>query len=182
MTPETGEKPRVGISSCLLGDEVRYDGGSKWHRVTVEIIGPRVEWVPMCPELEVGMGIPREPVNLIGPAESPSLLAMGTGLDWSKKMKTFSQQTIQTLKRQGLNGYIFKSASPSCGLKEIKVYENKSLDQWVASGTGLFAREFLRKFPDLPVADEEELTTERQAVEFVERIKNHHQLHRGGFY
>ena len=181
MTSETGGKPRIGISSCLLGDEVRYDGASKWHRVIVEIIGPQVEWIPLCPEVEVGMGIPREQVNLIGSAESPSLVAVGTGTNWSQQMKTFSRQKIQTLKRQGLNGYIFKSASPSCGLKEIKVFENKLLDQWVSSGTGMFVREFLRVFPDLPVADEEELTTERQAVEFIERIKNHHQLYRGNF-
>ncbi len=180
MTPETGEKPRIGISSCLLGDEVRYDGASKWHRIIVEIIGPQVEWIPLCPEMELGMGIPREPINLIGQAESPTLVAVETGKNWSKEMEIFSRQKIQTLKRQELNGYIFKSSSPSCGLRKVRVYKDSSLDHWVSSGVGMFVREFLRQFPDLPVADEGELSTEQKAVEFIERIQRHHQLRRGG--
>jgi uncharacterized protein YbbK (DUF523 family) len=174
MIPETGEKPRVGISGCLLGDNVRYDGGNKWHRVIVEIVGPQVEWVPFCPEVEIGMGVPREPVNLVGLVDSPSLLAARTGKNWSKEMKTFTRQKIQTLKEYRLNGYIFKNSSPSCGLKQVKVYEDQTLNKWAPLGVGVLAREFLLEFSDLPVADEKELSTEQEALEFIEKIKRHH--------
>jgi uncharacterized protein YbbK (DUF523 family) len=181
MAPGTGKKPRVGVSSCLLGDKVRYDGESKWHRITVEIIGPVVEWVPLCPEIEIGMGVPRDPVNLVGPVESPSLVAVGTGINWSKEMKVFSRKKIQTWKKQGLNGYIFKSSSPSCGLRKVKVYKDLSREHWVSSGIGMFVSEFLREFPDLPVADEDELSTEQEAEVFIDKIKRHQQFHRDGF-
>lgn len=180
MAPEKEAKPRVGISGCLLGDNVRYDGGNKLHRVIVEIVGPHVEWVPFCPEVEVGMGVPREPVNLVVPVESPFLLTEGTGKNWSGEIKSFSRQKIQAWKGYRLNGYIFKSSSPSCGLKQVKVYEDLSLDQWVPLGIGVFAREFLLEFSDLPVADEMDLSTEHEAVEFIEKIKRHHQSQLGG--
>lgn len=180
MKPENAAKPRVGISSCLLGEDVRYDGKNKRHRIIVEIVGPQVEWVPLCPEVEIGMGVPRAPVNLIGSLESPTLLATETGKNWTEEMKVFSRQKIQILKEYRLSGYIFKNSSPSCGLKKVKVYEDSSLDKWVPRGTGVFAQEFLLEFPDLPVVDEMELSTEKEGALFMKKLRKYHwQL--GGF-
>lgn len=175
-TPEASVKPRVGISSCLLGEKVRYDGGHKFHRIIVEIVGSKVDWVLVCPEIEVGMGVPREPVNLVGPPESPALFGVGTGKNWTREMQVFSRQKFQALKEYGLNGFIFKDSSPSCGLRDVKVFENQSMDQSVPLGIGMFAREFLREFPDLPVVEEGELATEQDAIRFIENIKRHYRL------
>lgn len=176
MNTLTRVKPRVGISSCLLGEKVRYDGDHKLHPVIVEFFGPQVEWVPLCPEVEVGMGIPREPVNLVGLPESPALLSVVSGKNWSGEMKSFSINILQTWQDCRLSGYIFKTSSPSCGLRKVKVYKDSSLDQSVPLGIGAFAKEFLHKFPDLPVADEEELSTIQEAVAFLEKIKRHYRL------
>lgn len=173
---ETPGKPRLGISSCLLGDRVRYDGGHKFHRIIVEIVGPHVDWVPVCPEMEIGMGVPREPVNLVGPPESPTLLGVRTGKNWTREMQIFSPQKIQALKEYRLDGYIFKNSSPSCGLRDVKVFEDQNTDQSVPRGIGMFAREFLREFPELPVIDEGDLATEQDAIRFIESAKRHHQL------
>jgi uncharacterized protein YbbK (DUF523 family) len=181
MAYRNKQKPKVGISSCLLGEKVRFDGDSKLHRVIVEIIGPHVEWVSLCPEMEIGMGVPREPVNLVGVLASPDLLAVDTRTNWTGKMKNYSRQKIQTMKKYPLSGFIFKSSSPSCGLKKVKLYDNSSLEQWSASGTGLFAKEFILEFPGLPVVEEKALTDEQQAGEFIEKIQRHHRLHLSGF-
>jgi len=180
IAPQTAAKPRVGISSCLLGEKVRFDGGNKWHRIIVQIIGPQVEWVPVCPEVEVGMGTPRERVNLVGLPESPAMLATGTGKNWSEEMNTFSRHKIQTMKTLQLDGFIFKKSSPSCGLKNVKVFKDSSLVQWVPFGIGLYARQFLLEFPDLPVADEGELSTKQEAFGFLEKVKRHHRLYPEG--
>jgi uncharacterized protein YbbK (DUF523 family) len=181
MTPETKNKPTVGISSCLLGEKVRFDGESKLHPIIVDIIGPHVEWVPICPEVEVGMGVPREPVNLVGSLEFTELLTVQSRINWSAKMNKYSRPKIQSLKKYPLNGFIFKSASPSCGLGEVKVFKNPSLEQWISFGTGIFAKEFIQEFPDLPVVEENTLKNEKHASEFIAKIKRHHRLHLSGF-
>ena len=100
-------KPRVGISQCLLGDEVRYDGGHKRDAFLTDVLAPFVEWVPVCPEVEAGLGTPREAMHLAGDPDSPRLLTIRTKVDHTDLLKAFSQRRVQELRQHDLDGYIF---------------------------------------------------------------------------
>jgi len=132
-------KPRVGVSACLLGDPVRYDGGHKRSRAVVDTVGPEVEWVPVCPEVELGMGVPREPVALI----AGRMIGSISGRDHTDAMNRFAEARIAAL--GPLDGYVLKSRSPSCGLLDVP---------GAPDGSGLFASALRRLRPDLPVIDE----------------------------
>ncbi len=175
ITPEPPAKPRVGISSCLLGEEVRYDGGHKLHYVIVDIVGPKVEWVPVCPEMEMGLGVPREPLNLVGDPDEPLLLDSKTGMNWTLKIAEFARQKIEILKIYSLDGYIFKNKSPSCGIDDVKVYRDISLGDFVLNGRGAFANLFLAQFPSLPVTDEGKLSTVEDSNRFLKKVYRHQQ-------
>jgi len=168
-------KPRVGVSSCLLGEAVRYDGGHKLHSVIVDIIGPKVEWVLVCPEMEMGLGVPREPLNLIGDPDSPLLLGLETGRDWTLEMAELARRKIDTLKFSGLDGFIFKKSSPSCGIDDVKIYKDVSLGDFVPNGTGVFATLFLKEFRDLPLTDEGKLSNVEDCCKFLKKIYQHQQ-------
>jgi uncharacterized protein YbbK (DUF523 family) len=172
---ETGEKPKVGISSCLLGETVRYDGGHKRHSIIIDIIGPEVEWVSVCPEMELGLGVPRGPLNLVGDSGSAKLLASESGIDWTPQMKEFTRRKLDTLKLLKLDGYIFKESSPSCGVDDVKLYRDAFLGNFVLEGRGVFTKIFLEKFPNLPVTDEGKLSTVQDCYQFMQTIYQHQQ-------
>jgi uncharacterized protein YbbK (DUF523 family) len=172
---ETGEKPKVGISSCLLGEAVRYDGKHKLHTVIVENVGPKVEWVSVCPEMELGLGVPRESLNLVGDSGSAKLLAAESGIDWTPQMKEFTCRKLDTFKLLKLDGYIFKESSPSCGVDDIKLYRDATLGNFVLKGRGVFAKLFLEYFPNLPVTDEGKLSTVEDCYQFLQTIYQHQQ-------
>jgi len=109
---------RIGISQCLLGDHVRYDGGHKRDSVVTEVLASFVEWVPVCPEAEAGLGIPREAMRLTGNPTSPTLLTLHSKVDMTTTLTTFSQHRVQELRQWDLDGYIFKNNSPSCGIRK----------------------------------------------------------------
>ena len=111
------EKIRLGISKCLLGEPVRYDGGHKLDRFLRDTLGQYVEYVPVCPEVECGLGIPRESMHLEGDPEAPRLITTRMGLDLTDQMVSWAQQRVLELEREGLCGFIFKSNSPSTGLE-----------------------------------------------------------------
>src|SRR5690606_4696456 len=108
---------RIGISSCLLGHAVRWDGGHKRDAFLVERLGRFVEWVPVCPELELGMGVPREPIRLVARGAGIRLVSVSGGVDWTARMRAFAQRRVRALARLGLCGYVLKARSPSCGLE-----------------------------------------------------------------
>jgi len=168
-------KPRVGVSSCLLGESVRYDGGHKLHSVIVDIVGPKVEWVSVCPEMEMGLGVPREPLNLVIGPEGPLLVAAETGMNRTLKMAEFARRKIETLKFLRLDGFIFKKSSPSCGINDVKVYKDASLAAFAANGTGAFANLFIAQFPDLPVTDEGKLSAGEDCYQFLKKVYHHQQ-------
>ena len=119
-----GGRPRVGISRCLLGDEVRHDGGHKRDALLISTLGALVEWVPVCPEVEAGMGTPREAIDLIEsddgvPAGQARVCLLGveSRTDWTGRMTTWSAERVRTL--ADLDGYVLKSDSPSCGLQGV---------------------------------------------------------------
>ena len=116
------EQPRVGISQCLLGDEVRYDGGHKRDVFLTDVLAPFVEWVPVCPEVEAGLGTPREAMHLAGDPDAPRLLTIRSKVDHTDTLQAFSQRRVKELRECDLDGYIFKKNSPSCGVHRVKVY------------------------------------------------------------
>ena len=116
-------KPRLGISACLLGEKVRYDGGNKKDRFLIKTFGNHIDWVPVCPEVEIGMGIPREAVRLVGDPVKPRMIAERSGKDWTPEFNAFAAKRAQALMGLDLAGYIFKKNSPSCGVERVRVYK-----------------------------------------------------------
>ena len=172
MAKNFNERPRLGISSCLLGQKVRYDGGHKHDPFLTETFGRFVDWVPVCPELEVGMGVPRESVRLVGSVHEPRMIADRAGKDWTDAMNSFAAKRSADLAALDLSGYVFKKDSPSCGVERVRVYESKI--QPARRGRGLFAAALMKKLPLLPVEEEGRLNDPSLRENFVERVFAYH--------
>jgi len=162
------KKIKLGISTCLLGENVRYDGGHKLDRFLTDILGQYVEYVPVCPEVECGLPIPRESMHLEGNPESPRLITSRTMQDMTERMVSWAEKRVVELEKEGLCGFIFKSDSPSSGMERVKVYNEKGMP--VKKGIGMFARIFMEHFPLLPVEDEGRLHDPGLRENFIERI------------
>ncbi|MFO7659524.1 MAG: DUF523 and DUF1722 domain-containing protein [Candidatus Cloacimonadaceae bacterium] len=160
---------KLGISSCLLGNKVRYDGQHKYDSWLVDELGPYVEYVPVCPEVECGLPIPREAMRLVGDSENPQLLTIKTLKDITPQMLTWSEGKIQALQQENLCGFVFKAKSPSSGMERVKVYPIKG-GAAAKTGIGIFAREFMKAFPLLPVEEEGRLHDPVLRENFIERI------------
>jgi uncharacterized protein YbbK (DUF523 family) len=158
---------RIGISACLLGEQVRFDGGHKRDAFLTETFGRFVEWVPVCPEVECGLGTPREAMRLVRIEQGVRLLTVQTGIDLTAPMERYSRSRVVALAREGLSGYVLKKDSPSCGLERVKVYNGGSPAR---SGCGLFAAALVEAFPHLPVEEEGRLADPRLRDNFVERV------------
>jgi uncharacterized protein YbbK (DUF523 family)/uncharacterized protein YbgA (DUF1722 family) len=165
---------RIGISRCLLGDAVRYDGGHKLAPILLEGLGPRVEWLPVCPEVEAGFGVPREPMRLVGLAKAPRVITVATGLDQTRQLERFSRRRVKELASCDLSGYVFKARSPSCGVRDVPLYNARTTrGRPSRKGTGLFARAFIERFPLLPVEEEDRLTDPLLLARFMERVQGY---------
>ena len=162
------ERIKLGISTCLLGENVRYDGGHKLDRFLTDTLGQYVEYVPVCPEVECGLGVPRESMHLEGNPDSPRLVTTRTKQDMTERMVRWAQKRVVELEKEDLCGFIFKSDSPSSGMEGIRVYNKKGLP--VKKGVGIFARIFMDRFPLLPVEDEGHLHDPELRENFIERI------------
>jgi len=162
------EKIKLGISTCLLGENVRYDGGHKLDRFLTETLGQYVEYVPVCPEVECGLPVPRESMHLEGNPDSPRLVTSRTKQDMTERMVQWARKRVVDLEKEDLCGYIFKGDSPSSGMERIKVYNEKGMP--VKKGVGMFARIFMEHFPLLPVEDEGRLNDPKLRENFIERI------------
>jgi uncharacterized protein YbgA (DUF1722 family)/uncharacterized protein YbbK (DUF523 family) len=162
------EKIKLGISSCLLGNKVRYDGGHRLDPFITETLGRYVDFVAVCPEVECGLGLPREAMHLEGDAHNPRLVTIHTKVDLTDKMVHWARLKTIELEKEGLFGFIFKSGSPSSGMERVKVYVGKGSPTKI--GVGLFAREFMNHFPLLPVEDEGRLHDPGLRENFIERI------------
>ncbi|MBM4383569.1 MAG: DUF1722 domain-containing protein [Deltaproteobacteria bacterium] len=173
--PESAERPiRVGISSCLLGSEVRWDGGHKRERFLTDVLAPFVEWVPVCPEVELGMGIPREPVHLSRASGELRMLGTRSGEDWTRRMEALAAQRTRALESLDLCGYVLKKDSPSCGMERVKVRLEGGHAR--RDGSGMFAEELLRRFPTLPVEEEGRLNDAPLRENWIERVFAYHRL------
>jgi uncharacterized protein YbgA (DUF1722 family)/uncharacterized protein YbbK (DUF523 family) len=166
---EAGGGPiRIGISACLLGDEVRFDGGHKRDAFLVETLGPFVEWVRVCPEVEMGLGTPRETLRLTRTPEGVRMLTTRTGVDHTEGMRRWARQRLAELAREELSGYVLKKDSPSCGMERVKVFGTTGMPE--RNGRGLFAAALLERFPHLPVEEEGRLSDPRLRENFIERV------------
>jgi len=163
-----GEKLRLGVSSCLLGERVRYDGGHKRDTFLTETLGPFVEWIPVCPEMEIGLGVPRPTLRLVGEAGAPRLVMAGSGRDLTALMRRFAQAKTTELERLSLDGYVLKRASPSCGLWDVRVDRDGARPGGL--GRGLFADALVQRLPALPVEEEGRLADRAIRENFIERV------------
>jgi uncharacterized protein YbgA (DUF1722 family)/uncharacterized protein YbbK (DUF523 family) len=163
---------RIGISSCLLGNQVRYDGGHKRDAFLVESFGRYVEWVAVCPEVEMGLGVPRETLRLERHGADVRLIMPKTGADYTTRLRVFAAQRLDALAELGLCGYILKKDSPSCGLERVRVYDGPGAPQ--RGGRGLFAEALTQRFPHLPVEEEGRLNDPRLRENFVSRVFAYH--------
>jgi uncharacterized protein YbgA (DUF1722 family)/uncharacterized protein YbbK (DUF523 family) len=162
------EKIRLGVSTCLLGEQVRHDGGHKRDAFLVDTLGPFVDWVPVCPEVELGLGVPRPPIRLVGEASAPRLVVERTGEDLTARMRRWADRRAAALAGLGLHGYVLKRGSPSCGLFRVRVHGQRG--QPGGAGRGLFAAALTEVLPLLPVEEEGRLTDPGIRESFIERV------------
>ena len=163
-----GEGIRIGISSCLLGEKVRYDHGHKLDHFLRDTLGQYVEYVPVCPEVECGLPVPREAMRLIGSAESPRLVTVRTQRDLTEQMQQWAERRVVELEKESLCGFVFKSGSQSSGIAKVKVYTESGIPRKI--GVGMFARKLMEHFPMLPVEDEGRLHDAVLRERFIESI------------
>jgi uncharacterized protein YbgA (DUF1722 family)/uncharacterized protein YbbK (DUF523 family) len=166
----TGEDPtlRLGVSACLLGSKVRFDGGHKRDRFITDLLGDFVDWVPVCPEVEAGMGTPRPAMRLVREGEDVKMVEIDSRHDHTRVMRRFSAGRVRALRTMDLVGYVLKKDSPSCGMTRVKVYGEKGMPQ--RDGRGLFAAALMDAYPNLPVEDEGRLNDATLRENFIERV------------
>lgn len=162
------KKLRLGVSACLLGEAVRYDGQHKHDRYLTDTLGRHVEFVGVCPEVECGLPVPREAMRLVGDPENPRLLTVHSGIDHTGRMQAWARKRVSELEQENLCGFIFKSNSPSSGMERVKVYNEHGMSS--KNGIGMFARTFMQHFPLLPVEEEGRLHDPVLRENFIESI------------
>ena len=162
------ERIPLGISSCLLGNNVRYDRGHKLDRYLRDVLGRFIRWVPVCPEVECGLGVPRESMRLVGDPAAPRLLTIRSGVDLTARMEAWAEKRAAERDVEDLRGFVFKASSPSSGLRGVKVYDEKGNPS--RRGVGIFARAFTERFPLVPVEDEGRLNDAGIRENFIERV------------
>ncbi|MCX6641676.1 MAG: DUF523 and DUF1722 domain-containing protein [bacterium] len=162
------EKFKLGISSCLLGEQVRYDGGHKLDHFIKDTLGRYVEFLPICPEVECGLPVPREAMRLVGDPQNLRLMTVRTQVDHTEKMVDWANDRVKGMSSEELCGFIFKSKSPSSGIERVKVYPDKGIP--LKEGRGIFADIFMKHNPLLPVEDEGRLHDPSIRENFIERV------------
>jgi uncharacterized protein YbgA (DUF1722 family)/uncharacterized protein YbbK (DUF523 family) len=160
--------PRIGVSACLLGHQVRYDGGHKRNLYLLDELGKQVEYVPVCPETAIGLGIPRPTIRLVGDPENPRVLGVAdASVDVTRRLREYAESQIPSF--NDLSGFVLKKDSPSCGMERVKVYDPNGQGA-VRKGSGAFARVLMQQMPLLPVEEEGRLTDPVLRENFVNRV------------
>ncbi len=162
------EKIRLGISSCLLGEMVRYDGGHQLDRYLRDTLGGHVDYVPVCPEVEMGLPTPRETLRLVEHETGPRLVFSRSGDDVTDRMLSWARNRVRQLEKEDLCGFVFKAKSPSSGMERVKLYDRNGVPH--KRGVGLFARVFMEHFPLLPVEEDGRLHDPHLRENFIECI------------
>jgi uncharacterized protein YbbK (DUF523 family) len=168
VPPTRSDHVRVGVSACLLGQAVRYDGGHKRDAWLVETLGHLVEFVPVCPEFELGLGVPRASLRLESHPEGIRLIAPASAIDHTAAMRTYAHARVAALASEHLSGYVLKSNSPSCGMNHVRIFAAHGMPP--PDGRGLFAEALIAHFPDLPIEEEGRLEDALSREDFIERV------------
>jgi uncharacterized protein YbgA (DUF1722 family)/uncharacterized protein YbbK (DUF523 family) len=177
VDPGPDDRPRLGISACLLGDPVRFNGAHKRDPFLTDILSPHVSWVRVCPEVEVGMGTPRETLRLERRDDGAiRMITTRTDIDHTDAMSAWTRRRLTELERENLSGYVLKKDSPSCGMEKVKVFGRPGPPQ--RNGRGIFAEALLQRFPNLPVEEEGRLSDPRLRENFIERVFAYQRLRR----
>jgi len=158
---------RIGVSSCVIGEEVRWNGGHSRQRYLTDMLGPFVEYVPVCPEVEVGMGVPRPTVRLVREGEAIRMIDPKNEVDWTSSMNRLSRSRASDLAGEDLSGFVLKKDSPTCGVFRVRIYTDTGVER---NGRGLFADALIQRMPHLPIEEEGRLNDARIRENFVERI------------
>jgi uncharacterized protein YbgA (DUF1722 family)/uncharacterized protein YbbK (DUF523 family) len=163
----------IGISACILGQEVRYNGGHKLDRFIRDTLGAFVRFVPVCPEVEIGLGVPRETIRLVQDDASDGrrlrLIAPRSGLDHTRTMETYAVRKTRALAKESLCGYIVQSGSPSCGMERVRVHRDNG-GAPLRKGRGVFTSALMQRFPSLPVEEDGRLSDPGLRENFIERV------------
>jgi len=162
------DKIKIGVSKCLLGEPVRYDGQHKHDHFITDTLGRYLDYVGVCPEVECGLSVPRESMRLMGDPANPRLVTTRTDIDLTARMQNWVAQRVIELEKENLYGYIFKSRSPSSGMENVKVYNDKG--GVAGKAPGLFGKAFMAHFPNLPCEDEGRLNDPDLRENFIERV------------
>ena len=160
------EKIKIGVSACLLGKEVRFNAQHKYHWYINEILGKYFDYVPICPEVAIGMGVPRKSVRLVGHSDSPEMIEPISGKNWTEKMVSYSEKKVKNF--GDLSGFLFKRASPTCGVFRVKVYQKNGIP--LPEGMGLFSQKVSQEWPLLPIEEEGRLNDTMLRENFLERV------------
>jgi len=167
IRPADTDLIRIGVSSCVIGEEVRWNGGHSRQRYLTDMLGPFVEYVPVCPEVEVGMGVPRPTVRLVREGDDLRMIDPKNDVDWTSSMRRLSLTRSSELADEGLHGFVLKKDSPTCGVFRVRIYTDSGVER---NGRGLFAAALIQRLPHLPVEEEGRLNDARIRENFVERI------------
>lgn len=165
---------RVGVSACLLGQEVRYDGGHKRDSYVADTLARYFHFVPVCPELDIGLGVPRETLRLVRDGKEVRMLAPASGIDHTTRMRDYARRRVRQLEELGLSGYILKKNSPSCGMTRVRTYTTGGMP--APSDRGLFAAALMTSMPLLPVEEEGRLNDPGLRENFIVRVFAFHRL------
>ena len=163
---------RIGVSTCLLGERVRYDGGHKRDAFVNDVLGRFVKFVPVCPEMEIGLGTPREAIHLRREGKRLRLVGTKSDRDLTSTMSTYARRRVNELSRLDLCGYVLKAGSPSCGMERVPVHGGGSR----ATGSGLFAAELMSRLPLLPIEEEGRLRDPKIRENFIARVLAYRRL------
>jgi uncharacterized protein YbbK (DUF523 family) len=162
------KKTKIGISSCLLGEKVRYDGGHRHNPYITDSLGGHFAWIPVCPEVEYGLGIPREAMHLVGDPAKPRLVVISTGIDHTDGMLKWVGKKLAELEKEDLCGFIFKSKSPSSAIRGVKIISPSGME--CGEGPGIFGGAFTKHFSLIPVIDDEQLGDPVLRENFLQKV------------
>ena len=163
------DRPRIGVSACLLGQRVRYDGADRRDPRLIEALDELVTWVPVCPEVECGLPVPRPAMRLEGDPTAPRLVVIATREDLTDTLLAYTSRRVAELAAEGPDGFVFKARSPSSGMTGVPIHD--AAGRVSSTGSGLFARALMQALPDLPVEDDEGLRDPVRLSRFLERIR-----------
>lgn len=161
-------RPKIAISACLLGEKVRFDGQGKRAPWLRNHLSEHVDWVPLCPEVGIGLSVPRDTLRLVSSSDGPRLITTRTGEDHTGAMKSWAAVKLDELSIEDVDGFLLTSKSPSCGLSRVRLYDQNNVPS--TSQEGLFAAALKKRFPNLPAGESGQLNDPRLRQAFVERV------------